>query len=326
MTDAEQPLPPPRVALVAGASGFVGRKLVPALVEAGYEVRAMTRHPEDYRAPEGTAADVVAVGADVADEESLRHALSGCDVAYYLVHSLDHGDFAELDANGAMNFGSAAARAGVSRIVYLGGLGDDSDDLSPHLRSRREVEGLLEASGVPVTTLRAGIVIGNGGASWEIISNVVEKVPVLTVPRWAMTRTQPIALSDTVRYLVGVIEGDLLTDGSTRVFDIGGSEVLRYVDMLTRVSALEGRLSLVVPVPVPAAFGGLQLATLVAAQALPLITGVDGRTIRSLLESMRNEVVVRDDSIRRVVEFDPMDYDGACAEALAERARERRAA
>lgn len=311
---------PARRALVAGASGFVGRGLVPALLDEGYEVRAMTRNPDRYDGP-----GVTVVG-DVADEESCLRALRGCDVAYYLVHSLDHGDFERRDAEGAETFGRAAAQAGVRRIVYLGGLGDDADDLSRHLRSRQEVETLLGAAGVPVTALRAGIVIGHGGASWEIIRNAVEKVPVLAVPRWALTRTQPIALSDCVRYLVGVVAGDLLDDAASHVYEIGGAEVLRYVDVLTRVSAVEGRPALVVPVPIPPLFGAQQLANLIASQALPLLTGVDARTIRTLLESMRNEVIVRDDSIRSVVPFEPLDYDGAILEALAVRARARRAA
>ncbi|SHF62745.1 Uncharacterized conserved protein YbjT, contains NAD(P)-binding and DUF2867 domains [Jatrophihabitans endophyticus] len=300
---------------VAGATGFVGRALVAALLEQGDEVLALTRHAERYDGP------AVPVSADVTDEAATVGALRDCELAYYLVHSLDHGDFARRDALAARTFGAAAARAGVRRIVYLGGLGDDADALSPHLRSRREVETLLAAGGVPVTTLRAGIVIGHGGASWEIIRNVVEKVPALVVPRWALTRTQPIALSDAVRYLVGVGVPDALAYPQSRVYDIGGADVLRYVDVLTRVSAIEGRPALVVPVPVPAR----RLATLVASQALPLLTGVDSRTIRTLLESMRNEVVVRDERIRDVVDITPLDYDHAVLEALAERARRKRA-
>ncbi|HEV7203151.1 MAG TPA: NAD(P)H-binding protein [Jatrophihabitans sp.] len=306
------PSPAARPVLVAGATGFIGRRLVPALIDAGHDVQAMTRRPDRYDGP-GTA-----VGADIDDPDALFAALDGCAAAYYLVHSLDRGDFVARDAAAAEAFGLAAASAGVQRIVYLGGLGDEQDDLSPHLRSRQEVEGLLATGGVPVTTLRAGIVIGHGGASWEMIRSVVERIPALAVPRWALTRTQPIALADVVRYLVGVLD---LDDQQSHTFDIGGAEVLRYVDVLSRVSALEGRPSIVVPVPVPST----RLAALLAGQALPLITGVDGRTIRSLIASMKNEVVVRDDSIRRVVPFEPMGYDEAVLAALGERARARRA-
>ena len=298
--------------VVTGATGFVGGRLAPALVDAGHDVRAMTRHPENYTGPG------VAVVADIDDPDSLRAALDGCEVAYYLIHSLDRGDFVRRDAAGAVRFGKAAARAGVSRIVYLGGLGATDDRLSAHLRSRRDVELLLESGGVPVTTLRAGIVIGHGGASWEMIHNIVERIPALAVPRWALTRTQPIAISDVIRYLVGVLA---IADDRSHTFEIGGSEVLRYVDVLSRVCVIEGRPSVIVPVPVPST----RLAALLASQALPLITGVDGRTIRSLLESMRNEVVVRDDSIRDIVPFEPMGYDEAVLEALGERARAKRA-
>lgn len=298
--------------VVAGASGFVGGRLVPALIEVGHDVRAMTRRPDRYRG------DGTAVGADIDDPDALRDALTGSTVAYYLVHSLDHGDFVRRDAAAAETFGRAAAKAGVARIVYLGGLGDESDDLSRHLRSRQEVEGLLGGAGVPVTTLRAGIVIGHGGASWEMIHKLVERIPALAVPRWALTRTQPIAISDVIRYLVGVLSID---DTVSHTFDIGGAEVLRYVDVLSRVSVIEGRPIMIVPVPVPST----RLAALVASQALPLITGIDSRTIRSLIESMKNEVVVREDSIHSVVPFEPKGYDAAVLEALGERARAKRA-
>src|SRR6185295_11996365 len=147
----------------------------------------------------------------------------GCDAAYYLVHSLDDAEFARRDADAAREFAQAAADAGVSRIIYLGGLGDDDDDLSEHLRSRREVEHLLGSAGVPVTTLRAGIIIGHGGISWEITRQLVEHLPAMITPRWVRTRTQPIAAADVVRYLIGVLDN---RDTTGRVFEIGGPEVL----------------------------------------------------------------------------------------------------
>jgi uncharacterized protein YbjT (DUF2867 family) len=294
--------------LVAGASGFVGRRLCSALVEHGHEVRAMTRQPSSYRGA-GTA-----VGADVHDERSLAAACQGCDAAYYLVHSLGDRDFEIRDALAARSFASASADAGIGRIIYLGGLGNDDDQLSMHLRSRREVEGLLASKGVPVTTLRAGIIIGHGGISWELTRQLVEHLPAMVTPRWVQTRTQPIAVSDVVRYLVGVLDTPAAPSQS---FDIGGPEVLRYVDMLRRLADIEGRSLLVVPVPL--------LSPQLSSLWLSLVTDVDAPTGRSLIDSMINEVIVRDDSIRRLIRFEPMDYDSAVLQALGERAKAKRA-
>ncbi|MGY5883887.1 NAD(P)H-binding protein [Modestobacter lacusdianchii] len=295
--------------LVTGASGFVGSRLCTALEEAGHEVRAMTRHPDTYPGA-GTP-----VQGDVGDESSLRGALADCAAAYYLVHSLDSADFQEKDAAAARSFARAAADAGVGRIVYLGGLGDDSDDLSPHLRSRRQVEHLLGETGVPVTVLRAGIVIGHGGVSWEMTRQLVAHLPAMITPRWVHTRTQPIAVADVVRYLVGVLEAP---EAEGRVFEVGGPEVLEYLEMLTRLAEIQGRRMLIVPVPL--------LTPHLSSRWLSLVTDVDLQTGRSLIDSMTNEVVVRDDAIRAVVPFEPMSYDDAVLTALGERARERRAA
>jgi uncharacterized protein YbjT (DUF2867 family) len=295
--------------LVAGASGFVGGRLCPALEEAGHEVRAMTRHPERYR---GAGEPVL---GDVHDAESLATALAGCDAAYYLVHSLDDPDFEKRDAEAARTFAAAAADAAVARIVYMGGLGDDADDLSAHLRSRREVEKLLGSAGVPVTTLRAGIIIGHGGISWEMTRQLVERLPAMITPRWVSTRTQPIAVADVVRYLVGVLE---VPETAGRAFDVGGPEVLAYGEMMRRVAVIEGRHQLVVPVPL--------LSPQLSSRWLALVTDVDLQTGRSLVDSMTNEVVVHDDSILALVPFEPMDYDAAVLAALGERARARREA
>lgn len=297
--------------LVTGASGFVGRHLVPALIDVGHDVRAMTRRPQEYRGP-GTA-----VRGDVDTPATLGAALAGAEIAYYLIHALDHGDFARRDAAAAEAFATAAAAAGVRRIVYLGGLGDPRDNLSAHLRSRQEVEGLLAVGGVPVTTLRAGVIIGDGGTSWEIIRRMVERVPALVMPTWAQTRTQPIAIADVVRYLVGVLA---IEDTGSHTYEIGGAEVLSYAELLGRLSRLEGRPVLQLRVPVPS----VKLAALVASAVLPLLTGSDARTVRTLIESMSNEVVVRDDGIRDVVDLEPMDYDDAVLQALAAKVRRER--
>ncbi|MBK1787751.1 NAD(P)H-binding protein [Prauserella cavernicola] len=290
--------------LVAGASGFVGSRVCPALVRAGHDVAAMTRKPGDYAG----AGD--AVYGDVADEASLDDALEGAEAAYYLVHSLQDNDFEQRDADAARAFGAAAARAGVGRIVYLGGLGDDNDELSAHLRSRREVESLLGEAGVPVTALRAGIVVGHGGISWEITRQLVEHLPAMVTPRWAQTRTQPIAVSDVVRYLVGVLESPETTG---RAFELGGADVLTYVEMMRGLARIEGRSPVIVPVPL--------LTARLSSLWLSLVTDVDVATGRTLIDSMANEVVVRDDAITTLVPFEPLGYDDAVLEALGDRAR-----
>lgn len=295
--------------LVTGASGFIGRRLCPALLDEGHQVRAMTRQPDAY---EGAGE---AVRGDVHVPETLAGALAGCDAAYYMVHSLGEEDFERRDADAARAFASAAAEAGIEQIIYLGGLGDDSDQLSAHLRSRREVESLLGSAGVPVTVLRAGIIVGHGGISWEITRQLVEKLPAMITPRWVRTRTQPIAVADVTRYLVGVLSE---SRARGRAFDVGGSEVLRYVEMMRRVAAIEGRHLFVKTVPL--------LSPRLSSMWLGLVTDVDVQTGRSLIDSMTNEVVVRDTSIRSLIPFEPMDYDQAVLAALGERAAARREA
>lgn len=287
--------------LIAGGTGFVGRRLAAALTQA-HDVRVMTRRPEAYTGP-GTP-----VAGDVGEPTSLAAALDGCSSAYYLVHSLDQDDFESRDALAALAFGQRAAAAGIEQIVYLGGLGADGDALSAHLRSRREVESLLGAGGVPVTVLRAGIVVGHGGISWEITRQLVEHLPAMVTPRWVRTRTQPIAIADVVRYLVGVLGHP---DSYGRAFEIGGPDVLEYGDMLRRVAAIEGRRLIVLPVPL--------LSPGLSSRWLALVTDVDTRAGRHLIDSMVNEVIVRDDSIRDLLPFPTMGYDDAVRAALAER-------
>ncbi|MFD5178090.1 NAD(P)H-binding protein [Nocardia sp. NPDC058379] len=288
--------------LVAGSTGFIGRRLCPVLQESGHTVRAMTRHPGNYRGA-GTP-----VGADVADRESLYPALRDCDCAYYLVHSLTEADFARRDAAAARNFGQAAAAAGLERVIYLGGLGDDADRLSAHLQSRRQVETLLGEAGVPVTTLRAGIIVGHGGISWEITRQLVEHLPAMITPRWVRTRTQPIAVDDVIRYLAGVLD-EPRTTGHT--YEIGGPDVLAYLDMLRRVARIQGRPTPIVPVPL--------LSPRLSSLWLALVTDVDVQTGRSLIDSMVNEVVVHDTTIRDLLPFDTIGYDEAVLRALGER-------
>ncbi|HEX6878529.1 MAG TPA: NAD(P)H-binding protein [Nocardioidaceae bacterium] len=296
----------PLTVLVTGATGFVGSHLARALEEEGHHVLAMTRNPDRYDGPGEP------VRGDVFEPRTVAKAMRGVDVAYYLVHSLEDKDFERKDAEAATAFGKAAAKAGVRQIVYLGGLGVDDGALSAHLRSRRQVESLLGEGGVPVTVLRAAIVVGHGGISWEITRQLVKNLPAMVAPQWVGTKTQPIALRDVVRYLVGVLDNP---EAMGRTFDVGGPEVLTYRDMLRRASQIQnGRDVPIVVVPV--------LTPDLSSRWLALVTDVDTTTGRTLIESMNNEVVVKDDSIRKVVPFETMGYDDMVREALADRLRE----
>lgn len=269
----------------------------------------MTRRPAHY---DGAGEPVA---GDVSDAGSLERALDGVEVAYYLVHSLDSADFEQKDAEAAVNFGGAAHAAGVDRIVYLGGLGRDDGALSKHLRSRRQVEQLLGVAGVPVTTLRAAVVVGHGGISWEITRQLVDHLPLMVTPRWVNTRTQPIALRDVIRYLVGV-----LTEPRARgrVFEIGGPDVLRYLDMLQRAAKVQGKQLPNISVPL--------LSPGLSSGWLALVTDVDLGTARNLVDSMTNEVIVVDHSIREIIPGETIGYDDAVRLALADRARARTSA
>lgn len=293
--------------LIAGASGFIGSRLARALVDAGHDVRAMTRHPGTY---DGAGHPVA---GDVTDPTSLDAALEGVTAAYYLVHSLESADFEVRDAQGARNFARACSRAEVERIIYLGGLGPDEDaELSPHLRSRREVERLLGEGDVPVTVLRAAVVIGHGGISWEITRQLVDHLPALVTPRWVNTLSQPIALPDVIRYLVGVLEPE---EAKGRVFEIGGPEVMRYIDMLERAAAVRHKWLPNVTVPL--------LTPRLSSAWLALVTDVNLAAARNLVDSMITEVVVHDHSIAEVVPGETIGYDDAIRLALAERAASR---
>src|SRR6478752_9216185 len=293
---------------VTGATGFIGAALTEALTDDGHDVTALTRHPDDY-----TGAGR-AVHADVGDGQSLRRALDGHEAAYYLVHSLAVEDFAVRDREGAAAFAAAATGAGLSQVVYLGGLGDDRDDLSEHLRSRREVESIL-LDGAPTTALRAGIVIGDGSISWEILRQLVERLPMMITPRWVQTRTQPIALDDVLVDLVGVL-GRAECVG--QVYDVGGAEVLTYLRMMEIVSRIMERRRLIVAVPM--------LSPQLSSRWLRLMTDVDLTTARALVDSLTNEVVARDRRLDELLGHTPMRFAEAAAKALAARVARRASA
>jgi uncharacterized protein YbjT (DUF2867 family) len=303
--DAEPTKPRGRRVLVAGASGYVGGRLVSALLDAGHEVRCLARTPAKLdRAPWRDRVEVVR--GDV--EGDLDAAMADIDVLYYLVHSIGEGaDWAAREARGAANARDAATRAGVERIVYLGGLGDaDDHDLSPHLASRHAVGRVLADGPVPVTELRAAVIIGAGSASFEMLRYLVEVLPIMVTPRWVETRCQPISIRDVIRYLVEVVEVD---EAAGRVLEIGGPEVLTYREMMAVYAREAGlRRRIVIPVPV--------LSPRLSSHWVGLVTPLPRSLARPLVGSLVNEVVVNDPAIVELCPGDRIPYATAVRRAL----------
>jgi uncharacterized protein YbjT (DUF2867 family) len=291
--------------LVTGATGFVGGHLVPALLDRGHDVVALTRDPSSYVAPAG----VEVVEGDVLDPD-LR--LPPVDAAYYLVHSMQAGeDFEERDRRAARNFQRAADAAGIERLIYLGGLGNEDEGLSEHLRSRREVERLLGEGDADLTALRAAIVIGAGSASFQIIRQLAARLPVMVTPSWVRTECQPIYIDDVVEYLVGVLESPA-TAGET--YEIGGPDVLTYQEILTTTAQLlVGRRPLIVPVPV--------LSPGLSARWLGLVTDVDVSVAKPLVDGLATRVVVTDHGVDEFVQPDLTGFEESVRLALGEEPR-----
>lgn len=286
---------------VLGASGVIGRALVPELARR-HQVTAVARRP-------GPASPGLRqLAADLADPDDARRALEGADVAVHLVHSLGSPDFVARDRLVADNVATAAASAGLRQIVYLGGLGDDSPDLSPHLRSRRETAERLASGPVPVTTLRAGMVVGPGSAAFETIVALVDRLPVMICPRWVSVPTEPIALADVVRYLVGVIGLDAAFG---QAYDVGSGEVMTYREMIERIARVRGARPLIIEVPV--------LTPRLSSWWLHLVTPVKASVARPIVEGLRIPTVARDRRIRTLVPFEPTPFDDALHVALAAR-------
>ncbi|MFF9814974.1 SDR family oxidoreductase [Streptomyces sp. NPDC014006] len=302
----------PLSCLVTGASGYIGGRLVPELLDAGHRVRCLVRTPRKLR-DHPWADRVEIVPGDVTDAASVARAMAGVDVAYYLVHALGSGrDFERTDRAAAGVFGEQARRAGVRRLVYLGGLtpyGVPEAHLSPHLRSRAEVGRILLDSGVPTAVLRAAVIIGSGSASFEMLRYLTERLPVMVTPRWVHTRLQPIAVRDVLRVLVGCAT---LPADVSRTFDIGGPEVLTYLEMMQRYAAVAGLpRRLIVPVPV--------LTPGLSSQWVGLVTPVPASIARPLTESLRHEVVCRERDIEQYVPCPPghpLGFDRSVALAL----------
>jgi uncharacterized protein YbjT (DUF2867 family) len=281
---------------VFGATGVVGRALLPLLAE--HELTAVSRTVRD----EPGARYVV---ADATSGEGVAAALEHADVVYYLVHSLGRRDFEAQDRAAAETIAHEAAKAGVGQIVYLGGLGADDPEASPHLRSRRETGERLASAGVPVTTMRAAMIVGKGSAAFETILGLVKRLPVMVTPSWVSTPTQPIALEDVVRYLAGVCGNDA-TFGEG--YDMGGPEVMTYRQMIERIAVLLGRKPAIVEVPF--------LTPYLSSLWLNLVTPVSASVARPLVEGLRNPTIAREDRIRKLLSFELTMFDEAARRAL----------
>jgi uncharacterized protein YbjT (DUF2867 family) len=292
-----------RLVLVTGASGYIGGRLAPLLVARGYKVRCLARHPEYVRPRVGT--DVEVVAGDVLDPATLPAALAGVGTAYYMIHSMgSKRSFVTQDREGAVHFADAARAAGVGRIIYLGGLGTGSR-LSPHLASRHEVGQLLGQSGVPTVELRASVIIGSGSLSFELVRALVEKLPVMLIPRWVNTMAQPIAVEDVLDYLV---EAATVALPSSAVFEIGGADRMTYANLLREYARQRGLRRLMIPVPV--------LTPWLSSLWLGLVTPLQARVGRKLIDSLVHETVVMDDSAARTFAVRPRSVRQAIERAL----------
>ncbi|TQQ81227.1 NAD-dependent epimerase/dehydratase family protein [Halonotius terrestris] len=287
--------------LVTGATGFVGSNLVDALVDTDHEVTVLTRDRDRYDGPDA----VRVVEGNVLEPGSFDDALD-VDAAFYLIHSMGAGgDYAERDRRAARNFSEAASAAGVERVIYLGGLGTDRDDLSPHLRSRREVERILGLGDYDLTVLRAAIIIGSGSISFQLIRQLAGRLPVMITPKWVHTECQPIAIRDVIGYLVGVLERPE-TAGET--YEIGGPEVLTYAEILKTTRRHLGSKLRIIPVPV--------LTPRLSSWWIRFVTDVDPAVARPLIDGVKNSVVVTDTRIQDLIPRDRLSFEAAVAEAL----------
>jgi len=290
--------------LLAGGTGYIGGRLLKALEASGRPVRCLARRPHFLEARVGPGTEVVA--GDCLDPNTLPPAMAGVHTAFYLVHSMGSPrDFAEDDRRAAKNFANAASQAGVQKIIYLGGLGDPSLELSSHLRSRQEVGEILRSSNVPVIEFRASIILGSGSLSFEMIRALVERLPVMICPRWVSTPAQPIAIEDVVAYL---LEGLSLPAGESRVFEIGGADQVSYADIMREYARQRGLRRWMISVPV--------LTPRLSSLWLGLVTPVYARVGRKLVDSLRHPTVVHDASATRMFSIRPRGLCAAMERAL----------
>ncbi|MFN0207055.1 MAG: SDR family oxidoreductase [Planctomycetota bacterium] len=295
-----------RLILVTGCTGYIGGRLVPRLLAKGYRVRCLVRDPTRLKGrPWYDSVEVVT--GDVLQIESLRAAMKGIDSAYYLVHSLGEGeDYQRRDIAAATNFSSAARDAGVERIIYLGGLAKASPELSQHLHSRQQTGNALRASGTSVTEFRAGVIVGSGSASFEMIRYLTERLPVMICPRWVYTRSQPIGIREVLEYLTATLE---VEESKNRIIEIGGSEVITYGEMMTIFARVRGLKRWLIPVPV--------LTPRLSSYWVNLVTPIPAVIARPLVEGLRNESIVNDPSARQLFpQIVPVSYQVSVERAL----------
>ena len=287
----------PPLILVTGATGYIGGRLVPRLLEQGYRIRCLVRDASRLQGRSWQNA-VEVVEGDVLQPDTLVPAMQGVQAAYYLVHSLGGGSgFHQRDLNAAGNFGAAARAARMERIIYLGGLAEDSPALSEHLRSRQQTGDSLRSAGVPVTEFRAGVIVGSGSLSFEMIRYLTERVPVMICPRWVYTRTQPIGIREVLEYLTAALS---VPESRGRIIEIGGAEIVTYGQMMTIYAEVRGLKRWMVPVPV--------LTPRLSSYWVNLVTPIPAVIARPLIEGLRSESVTHDQSARQL--FPAIDPSG----------------
>lgn len=299
--------------LLTGPTGFIGGRLLHVLSEKGYQVRCLVRTGESFRPSRPPAREPEVVYADLLQPETLVDALTGIDAAYYLVHSMGGSslrqtrEFAVRDRHAATNFVNAADAAGLSRIIYMGGLGETGDNLSEHLASRQEVARILASGDAETTVLRAAIVIGAGGASFEMVRHLVERLPLMLMPEWVRTRCQPIAIDNVVEYLAGCLEHPE-TIGET--YDVCGPDILTYREMMLSYARVRGLSRVMIPVP--------GFTPRLSSYWVDLVTPVPSGIVMPLIEGLKNEVICGDSRIHDIIPIELKSMKEAICDALVE--------
>lgn len=292
--------------LVSGATGYVGGRIIPSLLEKGYRVRVFARDPQRLQGRPWTE-QIEIIRGDVMEPDTLDEAMQAVDYAYYLIHSMGSGtNFHERDLVAAQNFSQAAGKANIKRIIYLGGLGDPETDLSQHLRSRQETGKVLSQAGIPVTEFRAGVIVGSGSLSFEMIRYLTERLPIMICPRWVFTRIQPIGIQDILSYLVDCLQ---LPETAGQIIEVGGEDIVTYGEMMLGYARARQLKRYLIPVPV--------LTPRLSSYWIHWMTPIPASIARPLIEGLKNEVIVRDNIARTLFpHINPAGYQETVAKAL----------